>query len=560
MSASIFSFARARQKTANRRTSADWGTQELAELYRVRDRLVEAGLHISLHRGITDEGEPWAVFERDDTYEPMVHIARINEEVVVVNNATGQSYHGVDFRAVTEQMLQDAPLALPRQRSDSKVVIHPRAVFTAFVAAAIVVTELARNVESAKAAENAAGHTDDDAATHLLSRLFGRENGSQSQGLAGGFTAFGALGAAALAIDLMASELGGSDAAGSNLALDVATVPEAGDVPDVERSAAAERGQSGSDPSLAQAQGTGVVLSNGETFGNLAAMEDMQARNESVLARKIEQPEAVDDPTGHHILEKQTLDLALDFNGAQSEAPEQLEAAPAKQSAGSSSRSETAEAGATHSSGSGTATASASSTSSSSTAKEPDDTKTASSSSPSSGQAKQPTATETADADNDGSESVDGDADDDDGLVVASLDLSDLLGSRRDQIEIGDSEPVVSVEKPETSDVGDTPDGIGDKDGEEGSAIAFVSHFTTENGDGSKLKDDQTDYVIHDGGDASYWGFRFDQDKLMVSDAPGSMKVMTAEWIDEISIVDKDVHLVGVDGHSIWLYEAVIAA
>ncbi len=155
MRASILSLAsfRLRRESAATVQSRNWSQQELAELYRVRDRLVQSGLRVALDLGLTDENEPWAVFVQSDSGEAFVHIARLNGSIVVANMMANVVYRGEDFRSITDQMLQDAPLVLPaRKSSDSKVVMHPRSVFTAFVAAAVVLSEFVRSIEPAKAA------------------------------------------------------------------------------------------------------------------------------------------------------------------------------------------------------------------------------------------------------------------------------------------------------------------------------------------------------------------------------------------------------------------------
>jgi hypothetical protein len=181
MAARIFSFAGKRP-----RQSTNWTAQELAELYRVSDRLGEAGLRVVVDSGLSDEGEPWAVFEQCDTGDVIVHIARIDGELVVVNAIINQVYRGADFRSVTDQMLRDAPLAMPRGATRSNVVIHPRAVLTAFVAAAVVLTEMVRGIEPAHAAEDgnllraAAASHGGGVFTLLLSRLLSRDGSAFS--------------------------------------------------------------------------------------------------------------------------------------------------------------------------------------------------------------------------------------------------------------------------------------------------------------------------------------------------------------------------------------------
>jgi hypothetical protein len=154
MRASILSLASFRLRRESAAVpSRNWSQQELAELYRVRDRLVQSGLRVALDLGLTDEGEPWAVFVQSESGEAFVHIARLGGTVIVANMMANVVYRGEDFRAITDQMLQDAPLVLPAGKaSDSKVVMHPRSIFTAFVAAAVVLSEFVRTIEPAKAA------------------------------------------------------------------------------------------------------------------------------------------------------------------------------------------------------------------------------------------------------------------------------------------------------------------------------------------------------------------------------------------------------------------------
>ncbi len=155
MRASIFSLAsfRLQRESTGTVQSRNWSQQEFAELYRVRDRLVQSGLQVALDLGLTDEGEPWAVFMQSENGEAFVHIARLNGMIVVANMMANVVYRGADFRAITDQMLQDAPLVMQAGKAnDSKVVMHPRSIFTAFVAAAVVLAEFVRTIEPAKAA------------------------------------------------------------------------------------------------------------------------------------------------------------------------------------------------------------------------------------------------------------------------------------------------------------------------------------------------------------------------------------------------------------------------
>ena len=190
MSASILSFGRRSVRPVLRR---NWSVQELAELYRVAQRLGESGIRVTVDNGLSDEGDPWAVFEQIDTGDVVVHIARIDEVLTIVNSACGQIYRGSDFRAVTEQMLQDAPAAMPRVPRASNVVVHPRAVLTAFVAAAVVLTELVRSTPATAGVAEPAP-SPDGIFTALLGRVLSRDGsiGLIGSGLSGGAVAWAA--------------------------------------------------------------------------------------------------------------------------------------------------------------------------------------------------------------------------------------------------------------------------------------------------------------------------------------------------------------------------------
>lgn len=188
MSASIFSLNSLRLRRAMPVVSPqqDWTQQELAELYRVRDRLTQSGIAVSVETGLTDECEPWAVFVHSETGDAFVHIARLDGDVVVANMTANVVYRGQDFRAITDQMLDAAPLVMPRAgRGDRKVVMHPRSVFTAFVAAAVVLSEFLRSIEPAKAG---ADHEKAVAETkalfpHVFERMMARDAGWAHSGM-----------------------------------------------------------------------------------------------------------------------------------------------------------------------------------------------------------------------------------------------------------------------------------------------------------------------------------------------------------------------------------------
>lgn len=230
MSASIFSlgFSRSRRASPPVAMRQDWSQQELAELYRVRDRLTQSGVPLSVETGLTDEGDPWAVFVHGDTGDSVVHIARLDGEIVVANLLADVVFRGPDFRAITDRMLEAAPLVMPRPaQGGGKVVLHPRSVFTAFVAAAVVLSEFVRSLEPAKAATQDDKAVSDKALAeakgvfpHIFDRLLSRDPHWAPSGMA----AAGSLMAAAVGAVLMSDREGKAEEPSFHL-IEQATVP-----------------------------------------------------------------------------------------------------------------------------------------------------------------------------------------------------------------------------------------------------------------------------------------------------------------------------------------------
>ena len=128
----VLSFFRASER-------GDWNQRELAEFYRVEDALTKSGVGISTDRGLTDEGEPWFVFCRQDDEEVIVHFARIGGEYVVASNFTEAVFRGRNFQTLVRELLDSHPYVLPRQHSSrSTVFLHPAALLAALVVTAYV--------------------------------------------------------------------------------------------------------------------------------------------------------------------------------------------------------------------------------------------------------------------------------------------------------------------------------------------------------------------------------------------------------------------------------------
>jgi len=121
----------------------DWSQSELAEFYRVEDALTKSGVGISTDRGLTDEGEPWFVFFRQDNEEVIVHFARIGGEYVVASNFAEAVFRGQNFQTLVRELLDSHPYVLPKRHSPrSTVFLHP-----ATLLAALVVTGYVKSSE-----------------------------------------------------------------------------------------------------------------------------------------------------------------------------------------------------------------------------------------------------------------------------------------------------------------------------------------------------------------------------------------------------------------------------
>ena len=137
----VLSFFRASER-------GDWNQRELAEFYRVEDALTKSGVGISTDRGLTDEGEPWFVFFRQDDEEVIVHFARIGGEYVVASNFTEAVFRGRNFQTLVRELLDSHPYVL-QHSSRSTVFLHPAALL-----AALVVTAYVKSSELNAAAED----------------------------------------------------------------------------------------------------------------------------------------------------------------------------------------------------------------------------------------------------------------------------------------------------------------------------------------------------------------------------------------------------------------------
>lgn len=130
------------EEADTQRGLGDWTNQELADLYRVESLLIQANIRISTGRGMTDEGDPWFVFCKEDG-DVFVHLARIGETYLLDSPGLGEILEGHDFpeligRFVRQIAARAAPdnnvVSLrPRMLHDQTIRLHPAVMLAALV-------------------------------------------------------------------------------------------------------------------------------------------------------------------------------------------------------------------------------------------------------------------------------------------------------------------------------------------------------------------------------------------------------------------------------------------
>ncbi len=135
MSATILSFFRVKTN------SNDWTQEELSEFYRVEAALLQSNMPVVTDRGMSDEGDPWFVFCREDTGEIIAHFARLGGQYIIVSSAFSGVARGRDFRTLIRELMTAHPLMLPRNsEKGQKVFIHPAALLVALVATSFIIS------------------------------------------------------------------------------------------------------------------------------------------------------------------------------------------------------------------------------------------------------------------------------------------------------------------------------------------------------------------------------------------------------------------------------------
>lgn len=123
----------------------DWRNQELADLFRVKELLSNAGVPVETMRGVTDEGDPWFVFCHLNG-DVFIHMARIDSVYVLDSPNLCRPLGGADFNALIEDFTNNAlpsskildaedetKLRIVRLDRGGKVRLHPSAMLAALI-------------------------------------------------------------------------------------------------------------------------------------------------------------------------------------------------------------------------------------------------------------------------------------------------------------------------------------------------------------------------------------------------------------------------------------------
>lgn len=118
-----------------------WSALDFGELYRLVDVLARQGLPVALDVGQSDEGDPWATVYREDSGDVLVHVARIDGQIVLSSVAESSIRRGRDLRAVIEAAFAGRLNGMLVGGDTTRLALHPSAVFLALVVTAWMSTE-----------------------------------------------------------------------------------------------------------------------------------------------------------------------------------------------------------------------------------------------------------------------------------------------------------------------------------------------------------------------------------------------------------------------------------
>ena len=83
---------------------------------------------------------PGLFFLRPENGDVVAHFANIDGEFIAVSSLNNEIYRGVNIRNIVDQMLDRYPLLIPQPKNGSRILLHPTAALTAFLAAAFIMS------------------------------------------------------------------------------------------------------------------------------------------------------------------------------------------------------------------------------------------------------------------------------------------------------------------------------------------------------------------------------------------------------------------------------------
>jgi len=115
------------------RRQSDWTREELAELYRIQNALVQARLMVEVDRGLTDEGDPWFVFCRPDG-DVLVNISRIDGDYYLHSSALPGQMCAKSFQDLAKAFVDQIPIQVPvNRRNGTQLFVHPAAMLSVLI-------------------------------------------------------------------------------------------------------------------------------------------------------------------------------------------------------------------------------------------------------------------------------------------------------------------------------------------------------------------------------------------------------------------------------------------
>ncbi len=130
--------------------SADWNNQELADLFRVKRLLDNAGIVCEMERGLADEGDPWIVFCKQDG-SVFIHMCRLDGMYLLDSPNLTAPIYGSNFSELVDSFSNRTVLSASGDKETGKRVVklerggkiflHPSSLLAALIWTIFVASE-----------------------------------------------------------------------------------------------------------------------------------------------------------------------------------------------------------------------------------------------------------------------------------------------------------------------------------------------------------------------------------------------------------------------------------